>query len=134
MHQKGPNGNNYYLLSQYLFSLLQILHQLQQDCVLQHVVQLAGRSATLQELLLVHSEAHVACILDYLDDKLVEKQTFVRESLYHNEHTKQAALVAVGSVLNLVKQVCSGALANGFALVRPPGHHAGMLLLVSTIF
>jgi len=35
-----------------------------------------------------------------------------------------AAIRAVGGLLNLVDEVVSGDARNGFALVRPPGHHA----------
>jgi len=35
-----------------------------------------------------------------------------------------AAIRAVGGVLNLVDAVIKGEIGNGFALVRPPGHHA----------
>ena len=36
----------------------------------------------------------------------------------------EAALWAVGGLLELIKAVMEGKLNNGFALVRPPGHHA----------
>ena len=36
----------------------------------------------------------------------------------------EAALRAVGGLLNLTDAVMAGAATNGFALVRPPGHHA----------
>ncbi len=36
----------------------------------------------------------------------------------------EAALVAAGGFLELIKAVMEGKLNNGFALVRPPGHHA----------
>ncbi|MCA1961587.1 MAG: histone deacetylase [Desulfomonile sp.] len=35
-----------------------------------------------------------------------------------------AAIKAVGGLLNLVDEVVNGNVRNGFALVRPPGHHA----------
>ncbi len=36
----------------------------------------------------------------------------------------ETALLAAGGLLELVKAVMEGKLQNGFALVRPPGHHA----------
>lgn len=36
----------------------------------------------------------------------------------------ETALLAVGGLLELIKAVLEGRLNNGFALVRPPGHHA----------
>ena len=36
----------------------------------------------------------------------------------------RAALAAAGGLLELTKEVAEGNLDNGFALVRPPGHHA----------
>lgn len=86
------------------------------------------RQATEEELKLVHTEAHVNCVLNYLEDKKSDFKNsgrFLRDSLFHNKHTKDAALMSAGSVLELTEQVCSGKLKNGFAIVRPPGHHAG---------
>jgi len=36
----------------------------------------------------------------------------------------QAALLAAGASLAVTREVLSGAATNGFAIVRPPGHHA----------
>jgi acetoin utilization deacetylase AcuC-like enzyme len=60
--------------------------------------------------------AQQACLNgdDYLDspDVQVSSQSF------------DTALLAAGGVLQLVDAVISGQVDNGFALVRPPGHHA----------
>ena len=47
-------------------------------------------------------------------------------SVYMNEHTIMAARVAAGGVVQLVREVCdpTSSVKSGFAVVRPPGHHA----------
>ncbi|ORZ23811.1 hypothetical protein BCR41DRAFT_333802 [Lobosporangium transversale] len=39
-------------------------------------------------------------------------------------HSSTAAKVAAGCLINLVDQVVTGRCKNGFAIIRPPGHHA----------
>ncbi|XP_055517578.1 histone deacetylase 9-like isoform X2 [Leucoraja erinacea] len=39
-------------------------------------------------------------------------------------HSSSAAGMAVGCVIELASKVAPGELKNGFAVVRPPGHHA----------
>ncbi len=41
-----------------------------------------------------------------------------------SEQSYQVALTAVGAGIALAEGVLDGAIANGFALARPPGHHA----------
>lgn len=38
--------------------------------------------------------------------------------------TYQSALLAVGSTINLIKNICQKNVQNGMAIIRPPGHHA----------
>ncbi len=45
-------------------------------------------------------------------------------SIYLNGSSSYCALLSCGGVLELVNAVADGAVKNGFALVRPPGHHA----------
>ena len=44
--------------------------------------------------------------------------------MYHSPATPRAARLAAGGVLELTHEVCAGRLKCGFAVVRPPGHHA----------
>ncbi|XP_075950512.1 histone deacetylase 4-like isoform X3 [Anarhichas minor] len=96
-----------------------------------------GRKATLEELQTVHSEAHV---LLYGTNPLRQKldcsvtPMFVRlpcggvgvdsDTIWNEVHSSSAVRLAVGSVVELVFKVATGELKNGFAVVRPPGHHA----------
>ncbi len=41
-----------------------------------------------------------------------------------NARSYEAAVLAAGGLLALVEAVVEGKVRNGFALVRPPGHHA----------
>ncbi|XP_051479738.1 histone deacetylase 4 isoform X1 [Apus apus] len=102
-----------------------------------------GRKATLEELQTVHSEAHALLYgtnplnRQKLDSKkLLGSLTsmFVRlpcggvgvdsDTIWNEVHSSGAARLAVGCVIELVFKVATGELKNGFAVVRPPGHHA----------
>jgi acetoin utilization deacetylase AcuC-like enzyme len=43
---------------------------------------------------------------------------------YTNADTYAAALLAAGALIDVTRSVLAGKAQNGFALVRPPGHHA----------
>lgn len=45
-------------------------------------------------------------------------------SIYFNGESFDCALMAAGSTIDLAFRIASGSLLNGFAIVRPPGHHA----------
>ncbi|XP_036092339.1 histone deacetylase 4 isoform X2 [Rousettus aegyptiacus] len=97
-----------------------------------------GRKATLEELRTVHSEAHALLYgtnplnRQKLDSSLTS--VFVRlpcggvgvdsDTIWNEVHSSGAARLAVGCVAELVFRVATGELKNGFAVVRPPGHHA----------
>uniref|UniRef100_A0A670YG72 Histone deacetylase n=1 Tax=Pseudonaja textilis TaxID=8673 RepID=A0A670YG72_PSETE len=46
------------------------------------------------------------------------------DTIWNEVHSFSAARLAVGCVIELVFKVATGELKNGFAVVRPPGHHA----------
>uniref|UniRef100_A0A8C8S2V7 Histone deacetylase n=1 Tax=Pelusios castaneus TaxID=367368 RepID=A0A8C8S2V7_9SAUR len=102
-----------------------------------------GTGSTLEELQTVHSEAHTLLYgtnplnRQKLDSKkLLGSITsmFVRlpcggvgvdsDTIWNEVHSSGAARLAVGCVVELVFKVATGELKNGFAVVRPPGHHA----------
>lgn len=46
------------------------------------------------------------------------------DTTWNPVHSSTAARVAAGSLITLVDQVVTGRCKNGFAIIRPPGHHA----------
>uniref|UniRef100_A0A8C3A999 Histone deacetylase n=1 Tax=Cyclopterus lumpus TaxID=8103 RepID=A0A8C3A999_CYCLU len=117
-----------------------IWSRLQETGLRAHCECIRGRKASLEELQTVHSEAHVLLYgtnplrqkLDCKSQKV--SPMFVRlpcggigvdnDTIWNEVHSSSAARLAVGSVVELVFKVASGELKNGFAVVRPPGHHA----------
>uniref|UniRef100_A0A8D3EBR2 Histone deacetylase n=1 Tax=Scophthalmus maximus TaxID=52904 RepID=A0A8D3EBR2_SCOMX len=103
-----------------------IWSRLQETGLRAHCECIRGRKASLEELQTVHSEAHV---LLYGTNPLRQKldcsvsPLFVRlpcggigvdsDTIWNEVHSS-----------SLVFKVASGELKNGFAVVRPPGHHA----------
>ncbi|XP_029907298.1 histone deacetylase 7-like isoform X2 [Myripristis murdjan] len=106
--------------------------------------RIRSRKATLEELQSVHSEKHV---LFYgtntlnrlkLDNQkltaILSQQMFVMlpcgglgvdtDTIWNEMHTSTASRMAAGCVTDLALKVAQGELKNGFAVVRPPGHHA----------
>lgn len=103
-----------------------------------------GRKATLEELQSVHTEKHVLLYGTNplnrlkLDNRklagILSQRTFVmlpcggvgvdNDTIWNEAHTSTASRMAAGSVVELAFRVAKGELKNGFAVVRPPGHHA----------
>lgn len=78
-----------------------------------------SRLATNKEIAQVHDPAYIDHVFS-LEGKTTSLDT---ETLITPGSVK-AARMAAGLGLTLVEQVIKGAAENGFALVRPPGHHA----------
>ncbi len=83
-------------------------------------VTISPRPATEEELSWVHSHAHI--------ERVAGTDGKAHVSLDPDTQTTplsyQAAKLAVGGLFSLVDQIFDGTIENGFALVRPPGHHA----------
>jgi acetoin utilization deacetylase AcuC-like enzyme len=78
-----------------------------------------SREATLEELRRVHTAAYVDHVLGLRGHAgALDPETPVSEG------SVDAALLAAGACVELVEAIGDGRAQNGFALVRPPGHHA----------
>jgi len=83
-------------------------------------LSVSPRPATHDELAWVHSHSHI--------ERVAATEGKAHVSLDPDTQTTplsyQAAKLAVGGLFSLVDNIFDGSIENGFALVRPPGHHA----------
>ncbi len=83
-------------------------------------VSISPRPATHDELAWIHSRFHI--------ERVAATDGKAYASLDPDTQTTplsyQAAKLAVGGLFSLVDKIFDGTVKNGFALVRPPGHHA----------
>ncbi|KPV74546.1 uncharacterized protein RHOBADRAFT_54352 [Rhodotorula graminis WP1] len=92
------------------------------------MVRVPVREVLREEVMLVHSEGHWDRVratgfqtIDYLETC---KEFFERLSLYVNPDSAFCARLSCGGVIEMARAVAEGQIRNGFAIVRPPGHHA----------
>ncbi|MCB0044771.1 MAG: histone deacetylase [Caldilineaceae bacterium] len=93
---------------------------LRQDGILADMLAIPSTPATLDAVYRVHTPQYVERLQSaaMLGNGRLDADTYINQDSYH------AALLATGGLLNVVDAVMTGRADNGFALVRPPGHHA----------
>ena len=80
---------------------------------------LEPRPARDEEILRVHGESHLAALR-----ALEGRRAQLDPDTYCSERSLEVARLAAGSTVDLALRVAHGDSPRGFALVRPPGHHA----------
>ncbi|XP_042804136.1 polyamine deacetylase HDAC10 isoform X4 [Panthera leo] len=102
------------------------LERLRQWGLEQRCLQLAAREASEAELGLVHSPEYVSLVrgTQTLSTRELQALSGQYDAVYFHPSTFHCARLAVGAALQLVDAVLTGAVHNGLALVRPPGHHS----------
>ena len=83
-------------------------------------VTIPPRPATREELAWVHTKSHIQRVAatDGKPHVSLDPDTQTTPLSY------QAAKLAAGGLFSLIDKIFDGTVRNGFALVRPPGHHA----------
>jgi len=99
---------------------LEVIHRYLDSNQLPGVEFLKPRPATRDEITLIHGQKHY----DIIAQTASRPKCYLDADTQTCEHSFEAALFAAGGLILLVDKVLNGELKNGFALVRPPGHHA----------
>jgi acetoin utilization deacetylase AcuC-like enzyme len=94
------------------------------------LLQLDPRPATAEDLAAVHTPAYIESIRDAVEHLTFTAMTggpTIRRfatDVYLSPGTYDAATHAAGAALVALDAIAQGRARNGYALVRPPGHHA----------
>jgi acetoin utilization deacetylase AcuC-like enzyme len=100
---------------------LEAVHaRLRETGILDRAVLVPPRAATDEEILLNHDET----LLEQIGRTARTEAGQLDPDTYTCSRSHEIARLAAGGVLELVDRVQRGDLDSGFALVRPPGHHA----------
>jgi acetoin utilization deacetylase AcuC-like enzyme len=82
--------------------------------------EVVPRPATREELEMIHTSRYV----DQIAATYGRDYTMLDPDTSTSSESWEVARLAVGGLLNFVDGVMKGEFKNGFALIRPPGHHA----------
>ncbi len=88
--------------------------------ILPRLVEVPARPASRAELMRCHHPRY----LELIEETSRNGGGHLDADTYTNTHSYQAALYAAGGAVDLTAAVLEGRVQNGFALLRPPGHHA----------
>ncbi|XP_017324157.1 histone deacetylase 6 isoform X1 [Ictalurus punctatus] len=103
-----------------------IVGMMETEGLLSRCVRVETRAASDEELSLVHTKEYVDLMRS--TQKMTEEELKCvserYDSIYLHPNSFSCACLATGSVLQLVDKVMTSELRNGFAVCRPPGHHA----------
>ena len=98
---------------------LEQIQEVLEDSPVEGTLLQQARPATPEELLLVHSAAHVERL-----NALEGQHAQLDPDTHVSPDSHRAALLAAGASVQAVEAVFGDDAQNAFALVRPPGHHA----------
>jgi acetoin utilization deacetylase AcuC-like enzyme len=97
-----------------------IISGLKEKELFEKVKLIDSRAAEIDEIAIYHTKEYA----EYVKEICEKGGGYLDPDTYTNKNSFTAASTAVGSSIDLTKAIIKGELKNGFALLRPPGHHA----------
>jgi len=102
--------------------LMKIMYSLENSGLLKKVNIVKPEEAPLDLVCSVHSHDYV----ELIRSKSSEGFKYIDSDTYVNKWTFTAAKYAAGGVVKAIEATLTGGSLRVFALIRPPGHHAGV--------
>jgi len=100
---------------------LEVLYRMLENEISFPYLAIEPRPATQQEIELIHAPAYVKLI----GETEGKERVYLDPDTSTSARSYEVALLAAGGLLKAVDLIMEGGIQNAFALVRPPGHHAG---------
>ncbi|TTP91410.1 Histone deacetylase 6 [Bagarius yarrelli] len=103
-----------------------VVRMMETEGLLSRCLQVEVRAALEEELSQVHSKDYIELMksTQQMTEEELKCVSDRYDSVYLHPDSFSCACLAAGSVLQLVDKVMTSELRNGFAVCRPPGHHA----------
>ena len=105
--------------------IVAIHEELQKREYLEKMIKVEPKFITNDELLLAHDSRYINKLNNVfsMPEKVIKNHLGSLDSMFGNKDSLISASIASGSTLNLMKEIVSGKITHGVAIVRPPGHH-----------
>ena len=93
------------------------------------LIRIKCEEAKDEDILRVHTKEYldkIKSISENSKDKNVTNHNLSEKDSYDNYATYESASLATGGLISLCKNILSKKIDHGYAIIRPPGHHADM--------
>ena len=94
------------------------------------LIRIQCEEAKEEDLLLVHTQEYINKIKEISENnsknKNITNHNLSEKDSYDNFATYESAKLATGSLIEICKNILSKKIEHGYAIIRPPGHHADM--------
>ena len=93
------------------------------------LIRIQCEEAKEEDILRVHTQEYldkIKSISENAKDKNITNHNLSEKDSYDNYATFESASLAAGGLLSICKNILSRKIEHGYAIIRPPGHHADM--------